>query len=333
MRPQSFILILILFVSGCFKSVKIDNYQMTHLMIASQGPKDLSFSTAGTLTQIVNKKSKDHNLKLTVEPLSSSFKTIESVIKGDSQFGIVGADKQYEAYKGIGDWEKKGSQKNLRAIFSLYDNPLTLLTTSRSRIRDILDIKNKKIALGEKNSPLLNHVEKLLKAYEIGEDDFQQHFYKSNELTGKLQDEVVDAFFHISNHPSPTIKDLGHKGRFRYKMLSFNGPELEKLIEDHPYYTKSTIPKNIYPNLTNNSDIDSFGIKSTIVTSSDIPDHVVYYITKELFENMNILRSQYSQANVSEEDLFKGISIPLHSGAIKYLKENGLLEFVDKKLL
>ena len=69
------------------------------------------------------------------------------------------------------------------------------------------------------------------------------------------------------------------------------------------------------------------------MTSSDIPDHIVYYITKELFENMNILRSHYSQANVSEEDLFKGLSIPLHSGAIKYLKENGLLEFVDKKLL
>jgi TRAP transporter TAXI family solute receptor len=302
--------------------------------MASQGPKDLTYTTAGILGQVFNKKSKIHHLKITIEPLLNSFHTIQSVIKGETQFGIVGADKQYEAYTGIGDWEKIGSQKNLRSIFSLYDKPLTLLTTLKTRIKNIEDLKSKKVSLGEKESPLLRHVRNVLNLYNIQESEFQSHFFPNNEVSGKLQDEVVDAFFHIGHQPSNVIRNLSNKGRLKYKMLSFNGPEFETFIENHPYYTKSKIPKNLYPNLTNNSDIDSLGIKTTLITSSKIPEHVVYYLTKELFENMEILKSHFTPySNLNEEDLFKGLSVPLHPGAIKYLKENGLLEFVDKKLI
>jgi TRAP-type uncharacterized transport system substrate-binding protein len=53
---------------------------------------------------------------------------------------------------------------------------------------------------------------------------------------------------------------------------------------------------------------------------------VVYTITKEVFDNFAEFKRQHpALGDLAKEDMLKGLTAPLHPGAIKYFKEVGLL--------
>ncbi len=326
--------VLVMSCYGCYQSKTLDSYQITHLTIAAPGPKNHSYSTAGALSQIFNKKSDFYKLKIAVDPSINQDESLESLNKGQVQFALLKADKQHEAYKGLGKWKRVGAQPKLRAIFALYDNPLTLISSSRARITEFSDLKNKKIALGSKTSSSIHHVENTLETLNFTKEDYRSFYFKKKDLSGKLQDEIIDAFFLLDSHPSKYFPQSDPYGRSQYKILSFDEPELNKMIKLYPYFTRLTLPKDFYPSLSNNSDIETLSIKTALITSSEIPNHIVYSLTKEVFENLNNLKNQSEVTlNLEFKELFRGLTIPLHPGALIYFKEKGLIDKIDSKLL
>lgn len=319
---------------GCYQSKTLDSYQITHLTIAAHGPKDHSFSTAGALSQLFNQKTKLYKLKLAVDPSKNQDESLESLNSGKVQFALLKSDKQHEAYKGLGKWKRQGAQPKLRAIFSLYDNPLTLISSSRARVTEFSDLKNKKIALGPKASASTHHFLNTLETLNLTKEDYRSFYFKEKDLSGKLQDEIIDAFFLMESHPSKYFPLPDPYGRNQYKIISFDEPELNKMVDNYPYFTKVTLPKDFHPSLSNNSNIETLSIKTALITSIEIPNHIVYSLTKEIYENLNELRSKSEVTlNLEIKELFKGLTIPLHPGAVIFFKEKGLIDQIDNKLL
>jgi hypothetical protein len=64
---------------------------------------------------------------------------------------------------------------------------------------------------------------------------------------------------------------------------------------------------------------------ATFVTSSKVPDKVVYEVTRAVFENLDDFKSLHPAfANLDPKNMIKdGLSAPLHDGAVKYYKEKG----------
>ena len=53
----------------------------------------------------------------------------------------------------------------------------------------------------------------------------------------------------------------------------------------------TTIDMSQYPDAANSKDkVETLGMLATLVTSSDVPDDVVYAVTKEVMENLDKLR-------------------------------------------
>ncbi len=99
-------------------------------------------------------------------------------------------------------------------------------------------------------------------------------------------------------------------------------PEIQKLVEETPYYRKAVIPAGMY---NNDEDITTFGVGATLVTRADVPEEVVYTLVKSVFENFDQFKKLHPAfANLKPEEMIKdGLSAPLHPGAIKYYKEKG----------
>jgi TRAP transporter TAXI family solute receptor len=73
--------------------------------------------------------------------------------------------------------------------------------------------------------------------------------------------------------------------------------------------------------------VKTFGVIATLCTSSNIPEHVVYTVTREVFDNFPEFKRQHPAfGNLTKEDMLRGHSAPLHPGAIKYFKEVGLMQ-------
>lgn len=75
----------------------------------------------------------------------------------------------------------------------------------------------------------------------------------------------------------------------------------------------------------NPNDVPTFGVRATFVTSADVPDDVVYAIVKAVFDNFDRFKKLHPAfANLDPKEMItKGLSAPLHPGAIKYYKERG----------
>ena len=60
------------------------------------------------------------------------------------------------------------------------------------------------------------------------------------------------------------------------------------------------------------------------MTSADVEDQVVYDYVKTVFENLEQLKKSHAAFQVLEPaEMLKGLSAPLHPGAIKYYQEQG----------
>jgi TRAP transporter TAXI family solute receptor len=106
------------------------------------------------------------------------------------------------------------------------------------------------------------------------------------------------------------------------------------MIEERPYYAEALIPSDFYPTALNREDIITVGVKATFVTSSGVSAEVVYAITREVFENLDDFRELHPAYKVlSERNMLKGLSAPIHPGALRYYRESGLIEYVDPELV
>ena len=74
-------------------------------------------------------------------------------------------------------------------------------------------------------------------------------------------------------------------------------------------------------------DVETFGVRATFVTSADVPDEVVYEVTKAVFENFEDFKQLHPAfATLDKQEIVTGgLSAPMHPGAEKYFKEAGLM--------
>jgi len=106
------------------------------------------------------------------------------------------------------------------------------------------------------------------------------------------------------------------------------------MLEKYSYYAESIIAHSFYPYAKNTQDIATIGVKATFVTSKNVDDDIVYAITKEVFENFEDFKSLHPAYEVlTKKDMLKGLSAPIHKGALKYYKEKGLDKHIDSKLI
>ena len=299
----------------------------TFVTIGTGGITGVYYPTGGAIAKMVNKKKKEYGIRATVESTGGSVFNVNAVMNGDLEFGIVQSDRQYQAVNGLAEWKDKGPQKDLRAVFSIHPESVTLVAAVDSGIKTIQDVKGKKINIGNPGSGQRQNSIDALEAVGINyEKDIKAESIKASEAAGLLQDGRIDAFFYTVGHPAGAIKEATSGAR-KVTIVSISGPGIETMLTKSSYYLKGTIPVALYPGAINDQDIETFNVKATFVTSAKVPDNVVYAITKEVFDNFEEFKKLHPAYSVlTKENMLQGLSAPIHPGAMKYYKEAGLMK-------
>ncbi|GAB4341605.1 MAG: TAXI family TRAP transporter solute-binding subunit [Desulfobulbaceae bacterium] len=300
----------------------------TFVTIGTGGITGVYYPTGGAIAKMVNKKKKEYGIRATVESTGGSVFNVNAVMHGDLEFGIVQSDRQYQAWNGLAEWKDKGPQEKLRAVFSIHPESVTLVAAVDTGVMDIRDLKGKRVNIGNPGSGQRQNSIDALGAVGIDyEKDIQAESVKAAEAPGLLQDGRIDAFFYTVGHPSGAIKEAT-SGTRKVRIVSITG--IDSLLKSTPYYAASFVPIKHYPGAVNDKDVPTFGVKATLVTSADVPDEVVYAITKEVFDNLEEFRKLHpAYENLTRESMLEGLSAPIHPGALKYYREAGLRQVRD----
>lgn len=302
--------------------------------IGTGGVTGVYYPTGGAISRMVNAKSDEYSIRATVESTGGSVFNINAVLNGDLEFGIAQSDRQYQALNGLAEWEELGPQEDLRAVFSIHPESITLVASVDSGIESVADLAGRRVNIGNPGSGQLQNSRDVLAAFGLSESDITAEQVRAVEAPGLLQDGRIDAFFYTVGHPNGNITEAT-SGRIQVRVVPIAGAPVDSMLDEFSYYAASLVPVSNYPSAANTeANVASVGVKATLVTSADVSDDVVYAITKEVFENFDTFKALHPAYQVLErEDLLDGMSAPLHPGAIRYYEEAGLIDLINPALL
>ena len=292
--------------------------------IGTGGITGVYYPTGGAIARMVNAKRKQYGIRATVESTAGSVFNIKAIMTGDLEFGVAQSDRQYQAVKGIANWEEKGPQKDLRAVFSIHPETVDLIAAVDAGINSLGDLKGKRINVGNVGSGYRKNALDALSANGLDyKKDFHAESLRAAEAPGLIQDGRLDAAFYTVGHPSGYYKEAT-SGKRKVKFVPITN--IESLLEKYPYYAQATTRvTTFYPGAVNDQDVPTFGVKATFVTSIKIPEKVVYAIVKEVFDNFEDFKKLHpAYGGLTKQNMLEGLSAPLHPGALKYYKEVGL---------
>jgi len=292
--------------------------------IGTGGVTGVYYATGGSICRLMNKGRKVHGIRCSVESTGGSVYNLNTIAAGELDMGVCQSDWQYHAYNGTSKFEKKGPNKGLRAIFSVHAEPFTVVARKDSGIKEFKDLKGKRVNIGNPGSGQRGTMEVVMKALGWTKADFKlASELKSAEQGKALCDNKIDAFVFTIGHPSGSIKEPTTS--CDCVLVPVTGPEIDKLVKEAPYYRTATVPGGMYRGT--DTDTKTFGVGATFVSSTDVPEEVIYNVVKAVFENFDQFKKLHPAFKVlkKEEMIKDGLSAPLHKGAIKYYKEAGLM--------
>lgn len=298
--------------------------QNQFVTIGTGGVTGVYYPTGGAICRLVNKTRKTHGIRCSVESTGGSVYNLNTIAAGELDMGVAQSDWQYHAYNGTSKFEKQGANKDLRAVFSVHPEPFTVVARADSGVKDFMDLKGKRVNIGNPGSGQRGTMEVLMGALGWTNKDFKlASELKSSEQSKALCDNKIDAIVFTVGHPSGSIKEASTS--CDSVMVSVTGKAVDKLVNDNDYYRTATIPGGMYRGTA--TDTKTFGVGATFVSSAKVPADVIYNVVKAVFENFDDFKKLHPAfANLKKEEMIKdGLSAPLHDGAAKYYKEAGLM--------
>ncbi len=317
MRTKSIVLAL-----AALAAAPVAEAQQKFITIGTGGVTGVYYAAGGAICRLVNKDRAKHGIRCSVESTGGSVFNINTIKAGELDMGVAQSDVHYNAAHGQGQFQKDGAFKELRAVFALHPEPVTVVARKELNAKSFADFKGKKFNVGNPGSGTRASLEELIGAMGWKLSDFGlASELKADEHGPALCDGKIDGFFYLVGHPSANIQDPTTV--CGAKLVSVTGPAVDKLVKEKPYYAKATIPGGLYPN--NPQATETYGVLATFVSSTKTPADTIYQVVKAVFDNFDEFKKLHPAFGALDAKAMikDGNSAPLHDGAIKYYKEKG----------
>ena len=292
------------------------------ISIGTSGVTGVYYPTGGAICRLVNKGRKNHGVRCSVESTAGSVYNINSIRTGDLDMGVAQSDWQFHAYHGSSKFKSQGAFKELRAVFSVHAEPVSIVARKDAGVKTVDDLVGKRVNIGSPGSGTLVTWGVMWDAMGKSNDDLKLAAQmKSAENPSALCDNKIDAFFWMVGNPAALNKEATTNCDAVFATV--DNAAIAKLVKENPFYRRATIPGGMYRG--NPKDIKTFGLGVTFVSSTRSSSDTVYAVVKSVFDNFaqfTNLHPAFATLKVSEM-IKDALSAPLHDGAIKYYKERG----------
>lgn len=295
--------------SGSSDSDKLDTRIVTIATGGASGPYNIIGTT------LANEYSDKFGINSKPQTTGASVENLNLIKEGKVEMAFVMSDVLTEAVEGTGNFD--APVENVEQIAALYPNFVQIVTTAKSGIKTVDDLKGKRVAVGDQNSGVEVNARNLLNGHGITYDDIEVDYLGYAEAADGLRSGQIDAAFLTSGLPNSSVLELSKS--LDISLVSVDPEKVKEIAEDQPYFISMDIPADTYGN---EEDVPTAAIMNALVVSSDLSEEDGYKLTKEFFESLDKLENSHQAASdISLDKAQEGMVAPVHPGAQKYYDE------------
>ena len=285
------------------------------LNIATGGTAGTYFPLGGAMAEIVNKNVAGVNA--TAVTSGASVANVNMIATDEVQMALIQNDIAYYAFNGLEMFKDK-AQKNLRAVATLYNETIQVVTLANSGVKSLADVRGKRVAVGAAGSGAEVNARQVLEAAGLTYKDIAPQYLSFAEGAAGLRDGNTDVAFLTAGAPMAAVRDIAAQKDIL--ILPVPKDIADKLIAKYPFYVRTKIPKDTYSKQA--ADVDTVTVKAMLVASTSLNAVLVYSVTKALFSNLDRLVQAHAQGkNINPDTAIEGLPIPVHEGAARFFGE------------
>ncbi len=255
---------------------------------------------------------------------NGSIANVEGIRAGTLEAALAQSDVVYWAYNARGTFAGKDSNTRLRFLAFLYPESLHLVVSQNSDIQTVGDLRDHRISLDEAGSGTIASARVILAGYGMSEADLKPEYLKANLAAERMREGRLDGFLFIAGWPTSAIRDFATS--FAVRLVPISGPEAEAVRKSNPFLIPGLIPAGTYAQV---GDTPTLDVGAQLVVSAVLDDDLVYAMTRELWSPRVLAllsRGHPKGATIAPSRALLGAAIPIHPGAQRFYREQGMLD-------
>ncbi|WP_329168709.1 TAXI family TRAP transporter solute-binding subunit [Streptomyces sp. NBC_01685] len=247
-----------------------------------------------------------------------SQQNIERVATGKADFTIATADA-VATYLQSG---KPGAGR-LRGCVRLYDDYIQLVVPRDSGIREVADLRGKRVGVGQKGSGVLLVADRLMRAAGVDPAaDITAVQAGIDTMPARLADGRLDAFFWSGGLPTAAVQSLSEKFAIRLVPLEEAlVTELQAVGGSTRYYRSAVMPADAYPQAQQGEAVPTVAVSNLLITTDRTDPLTTEAFTRTVIDSRDrIGREVHSAQLVDLRTAIYTDPLPLHEGARRYYR-------------
>lgn len=240
--------------------------------------------------------------------------------RGELAFTL--GDVLTDAWEGSADAGFTTPLRKVRAVATIYPNYIQIVASADSGVRTLADLRGSRISVGAPGSGTELNARAIMKAAGLSYADFSKVEYLSfSESVELIKNRQLDITLQSAGLGVASLRDLAAS----VPIVVVPIPADVVRNVGRPVYQPAMIPAGTYDGQI--EAVETASIRNVLVTHDNVPDDVVYRMTKAMFEHLDELAAAHVAATaISLEGAVTNLAVPLHPGAAAYYRESGLLE-------
>jgi TRAP transporter TAXI family solute receptor len=257
---------------------------------------------------------------------AGSLENIKLLRDNQAQFAML--QGIFAAWAWHGDGPIGRPQPWLRSIGALWQNADHFILhkdlTIDGTVWDLDKLDGHRFVMGARNSGAEKSGDHILRNLGIDyESKFDLAYMGYGATANAIQDGTIVGMNIPAGPPVTSITRAFAMVGEDLAFLSFTDDDIAAINKSYPLWSRYVIKADTYPNQP--MDIQSVAHPNIIAVRADVPEEVVYQITKTMWENLAALNEIHKATReVTLERVLRGIGAPLHPGAARYYRELGM---------
>jgi TRAP transporter TAXI family solute receptor len=314
MRPTLFVLAAIL----CLATP--GNAADKLITILTGSPNGVYYPLGTTLSSIYGKALTDTDI--TAQATGGSVENLRRLEAGEGELAFTLGDTLVDAWAGNREAGFDERFDKLRGVARIYENFIQVVTSKKSGIETLADLKGKRVSVGARGSGTALNAAVIFKAAGFEFDDLAKVDYSPfGTAVRLLEDGALDATLQSAGLGVESIRHLLASGNAR--LIPIPAEVVAKI--GSPVYVGAVIPAGTYDGQT--TDVATASVPNFLVTRAGVSDDTAYLMTKLLFAKLDELVQTHPAAKgIDARRATAGMPVPLHPGAERYYREAGVLK-------